>query len=347
MFVYADIQLLENGVPGRVIAFPPYSFERSLEFKGNVPVTALHGKAAWRAAGGWKTRFEAGLEDLEYWISMGAAGYCGRHVAGVSLLYRRHPESRSQRMRRELKQQEMERKIKEFHSEIYQGRYPMGCCGGSKSRTVSAPKVARAPLPATPNTASFTGGGKVWVRYNGRRMAEIQVRGRTTGVYYKVERTGYEFPIWAADAPTFRRLGRGKDFTVGIPAPVVEEKPTPEPEIQEGRYSPGEPELAEIIRLDTAPPPPLAESEPIRIVQENLEAKIEKLNEADYDPPNMAAMSFEGVRGAEKVRQALTADGWTLADLTSATIEDLVVYPGVGKVAAARIIAEANSLWSG
>jgi len=332
LFVYADIQLLENGVPGRIITFPPYSFERSLEFKGNVPVTALHSKAAWLAAGGWKARFDAGLEDLEYWISVGAAGFCGRHIAGVSILYRRHPESRSQRMKRALRQQDMERKIKEFHSEIYQGRYPMGCCGEGRNAQPSASGAARPTALADENVLA---GGTVWARYNGRRTGKFQVKGRASGQFYEIESGGHEFEIWAVDAPTFQRLGRGKDFTVGIPAPQPEEKP-PEPSVQEKRYEPGKPEMAEIVRLDEpghaaqeSEPPPLAESEPIRIVQEDL-------------PTPLAAMSFEKVRGGERVRAMLENESWTVEALAGADPEDLVGYPGVGKVAAAKIIAEAN-----
>jgi DNA uptake protein ComE-like DNA-binding protein len=42
----------------------------------------------------------------------------------------------------------------------------------------------------------------------------------------------------------------------------------------------------------------------------------------------------------------LAAEGWDLAKLAGAQVEDLVPYPGVGKATAAKLIAEANRLWN-
>jgi glycosyltransferase involved in cell wall biosynthesis len=55
------------------------------DVRGTIPVTAMHSKEAHMRAGGWKEEFDAGLEDVEYWISCGLAGFCGYHIDLVTL----------------------------------------------------------------------------------------------------------------------------------------------------------------------------------------------------------------------------------------------------------------------
>jgi len=252
--VYGDMQYLENGQLGKVIQFPQYSFQKVLDVRGMIPVTAMHSRDCHNDAGGWKPEFAQGLEDVEYWIAAGAAGHCGVKLDEVVLLYRRgHPESRAKRMRDAGLQGAMQNLIRQMHEPLYQGRYPVGCCGGSRSRAIApatTPGIAgnKPPLPLAA-TAQFSN-DTVWVRYNGRREGGFGVRGPGTGQVYTVNGRGAEFEIYAVDANIFRRSGRGRDFSVGIAPPAPEPEPAPTPQPHETPFQAPPPKLAEIERLD-------------------------------------------------------------------------------------------------
>lgn len=361
-FVYGDIQLIENGMPGRTIPFPPYTFQGSMKFMGEVPVTALHGVSAWRAGGGWKTEFDAGLEDLEYWISLGAAGFCGKKLDGPPLLlYRKHTTSRSQAMRMDQRQKEMEQKIREYHADLYKGEYPMGCCGGRRGAAASS--TNQLPIKAEPRklTGTHIEGGKVLTRYNGRRTGHFQVRGKITGEYYQIDEQGQIFEVWAADAPTFQRLGRGKDFTVGVPAPPPQAEPEPvQPQEQEQKYEPPPPPLAEIVSVDSvAAPPPLVSAEPIVIVKDiapregtvqGHDMGLDKLDEDTarmIDPPVIELDDFKlNARTKRALKALFDEHSWTVPMLVRVGPEALTPYKGIGQKTAERIIEEAKRLWN-
>jgi len=251
--VYGDMQYLEKGQLGKVIKFPQYSFQKVLDVRGMIPVTAMHSRDCHNAAGGWKSEFEHGLEDVEYWIAAGAAGHCGVKLDEVILIYRRgHTDSRTRRMRSAGLQGAAQNLIRQMHADLYEGRYPVGCCGGSRSRAVApavTPGIAgnKTPTPLA-NTMQFSN-DTVWVRYNGRREGAFGVRGQGTGQVYTVNGRGAEFEIYAIDANIFRRSGRGRDFSVGI-APPAPPEAEPEPEPQPEPFQAPPPPLAEIERLD-------------------------------------------------------------------------------------------------
>lgn len=202
--VYGDVQVLENDQPGQVIHFPPYSFDGVLKFVTG-PVVALHSKECWKAAGGWKAKYREGLEDVEYWIAAGAKGYCGVKLDTVILYYRRHPESRTKRMRRAFLQKTQEDLIRADHADLYTWHRPPGCCGGGMPSRKTRPSPHRLGLP----------GPKVQMVYKGRRVDEFFVRGAISEYKYPVTGVGATFEVLVADVPGFLRLGRGKDFCLG------------------------------------------------------------------------------------------------------------------------------------
>ncbi len=252
--IYGDMQYLQDGRLGKVVKFPAYDFQKVLDPKGIIPVTAMHSRECWEAAGGWKPELSMGLEDVEYWIAAGAAGFCGTKVDLVTLIYRRHRESRTSRMRSARQEGTARNLIREMHADLYDGRFPMGCCGGSRSKQVAptqAPPRMTAPPPRDlPPGEAPTEHTTIWVRYNGRRQGEFGVRGPATGIVYKISGTGAEFRIYTVDATIFRRSGRGRDFSVGIAPPVQELAPEPEPQPQEPEYQAPAPQMAEILALD-------------------------------------------------------------------------------------------------
>lgn len=346
-FYYGNLQILQGGVPGKLVEFPIYNFLHTLEPSGPVPVTALHSREAWYKAGGWKPELEHGLEDVEYWIACGKAGFCGYKVDLTAILYRKHPTSRSAAMRSDgaKRQSEMVARIREMHADVYGGNLPMGCCGGGRSASSSTALPVAQPRPRALATDDLPG-GKVWVRYNGERTGTFGIRGQVTGTRYEVDGKGSEFQIHAQDAHYFRNLGRGKDFSVGIAAPVQETPPAPAP-VEVPAYTPPPPVPAAIERLD-----PVAANvikfedggEPA-FAQRAIEQVGEKpdaaeLFEAAKDHP-LAALSIPA-----KVKEMLEAERWTVPALARAIPEELVPYPGIGKKTAADIIAEAQRLWS-
>lgn len=336
-FYYGDIQLYNNGVPGKVIKFPVYNFLQTLDPKGLVPVTALVSREAWYKAGGWKPALERGLEDVEFWISAGKAGFCGYKLDMTTILYRRHPESRTALMRREggRGEREMRQMIREMHADLYRGELPMGCCGGKRGGgNVGRPLPLRQPAPRMTAMDDLPG-GKVWVRYTGERGAAFYIRGQVTGAQYEVQGRDAEFQIHAQDAHYFRSLGRGRDFAVGVAPPKVE---APEPEPEERRaeeYQPPPPEPAEIVGTV-----PEAEEESPAPVLADLPTP-EEIAEVQKEHP------LEGLSVNANVKAMMEAEGWTIPGLARAEPGELTPYPGVGLVTAEKMIAEAKRLWAG
>lgn len=250
--IYGDIQRLENKENlwrlDKVIDLPDYTFELSLKLNGIMPVTALHSKECHIKAGGWKREIEFGLEDIEYWISAGKAGFCGKHLEEVTLIYRRHQSSRSYQLRMVSRQETaMRNVIKEMHQDVYNGRYPMGCCGGGKSYT--PPRSVNTSQAMITTLDQFQASEKVWVQYNGRRNAGFGMVGKFTNARYEVKGPGHKLEVHINDLPLFRRSGRGADFAIGVAPPdngVTEQQPT----IEEKMFQAQEVEVAQIERLD-------------------------------------------------------------------------------------------------
>jgi len=197
-FVYGDVKYLN----GNMIRFSQYSFEDTLKFLTG-PVTAIHTKSLWKAVGGWKIEFDAGLEDVEYWIAAGAHGFCGKKIDGLTLFYRKHSDGRTSRMRASRRQVEMQRKIQKMHKNLYEGQRPESCCG----KVTTSNAIFRSGELDVP-------GPKIWVTYTGKRETAFHVRGKS-GLRYQVTRPRQRFQILMEDTWTFRHLGNGKDFSVG------------------------------------------------------------------------------------------------------------------------------------
>lgn len=332
--IYGDIQRIEGGQKGRIIPLAEYTFQRSLDFNGIMPVTALHSKEAHIKAGGWKSDMIAGLEDVEYWIACGKAGFCGQRVPVTTLLYRKHEMSRSFNLRHINRQEtEMRNKILELHRDVYEGRLPMGCCGGGSSyipsQNISGSNGgAQSQSISTPLT-DFPDGQKQWIQYLGQREGSWGVVGEFTGIHYVVDGPGHKLEVHINDLPKFRRSGRGRDFAVGVPGPVemtpvIIEIPAP---AQNGRYQAPEPQLAQIERLDEVGARARGiESQPMPAVASN--------GQSTYD--------LSGLDLGEKVQQMLENESWTVEKLAQADPEELRAYPGIGPKIATVIVDKAK-----
>jgi hypothetical protein len=161
-----------------------------------------------------------------------------------------------------------------------------------------------------------------------------------------------EFEIYAEDAATFRRSGRGKDFSVGIMPPAVKE---PEPvAVQEPEpFRAPEPQMTEIIDLDDVAkaergivPPALVETEPpFEVVKPPVEEDFQPL--ADVEAMVEIEKGFQPVsklESASRFVEMLELEGWTVGLLAEAEMSDLTPYPGIGPATARAIVEEAKAL---
>lgn len=341
--VYGDLQRLESGQKGTIFNLPEYTFQRSLDFNGIMPVTALHSREAHIKAGGWKADLSYGLEDVEYWIAAGKAGFCGHRVRGVTLLYRKHQDSRSYHLRMvNRRETEMRNKILDLHRDVYEGRYPMGCCGGGGS-SYTPPQnnggSAQAQMNISTPLSDFRDNEKQWVQYQGQREGSFSVVGDYTGIHYAIQQPGHKFEVHVNDLPKFRRSGRGQDFAVGVPAPVeaapvlVEIPPPPE----NGRYQAPEPALAQIERLDEIG----ARS---RGIEPGPGPVLQQVAEAAGNGQAAQTYDLAGLELGEKIQTMLESESWTIEKLATADLEELRAYPGIGPKIAGQIIQKAKEL---
>lgn len=256
--IYGDLQRLEvfegEWKRGRVHELPEYKFTRPdfgingtvLDPAGTIPVSGLHSIETHHKAGGWKAELDAGLEDVEYWVAAGKAGCCGKHISEIVLLYRRHDESRSSLLRRNKQETNMRNRIRQMHQDVYEGRYPMGCCGGGAAY-VPPETYNQASVSAPLTLDKYPASEKVWVEYTGQRQGSFGVVGQFTNYPYTVDGPSHKIEVHVNDLPKFRHSGRGVDFRIGVPAPNGYAPPVvtgPQP------FEAQAPELAQILQLD-------------------------------------------------------------------------------------------------
>jgi hypothetical protein len=219
-FVYSSTMMF--GLDwARLYHAPEYSFYDLLK---NLPcmVGSLHLKSDWARVGGWKPELEGGLEDWEYWIALGEMGVCGTAIPDVCYWYRRTANGRLTNLFKEHGEnyKRAYAKMRDLHLDSFNGRYPMGCCGGK-----------RAPVVDARGTASMADyqpvNGAVSVQYVGRRAGSFGVRGNRTGTRYTVPGIGQlviqpngASGVAPEDVPFFMSLGRGADFRVVTPPKV-------------------------------------------------------------------------------------------------------------------------------
>jgi len=232
------------------IDFPDYTFQKCLDLNGIMTVSSMHSMDCHLKAGGWKPELEAGLEDVEYFISAGKAGFCGQHLHETVLIYRKHENSRSSQLRTgNRRETEMRNVIREMHKDVYEGRFPMGCCGGGKPYV--PPGAFTQSSVAMPTTLDkFPTDQKVWVEYKGQREAAFGMVGQFTNISYNIDGPGHKIEVHINDLPKFRRSGRGLDFLIGVGTPNGAIRPVEPVRGQEPEFRAAEPQVAQIERLD-------------------------------------------------------------------------------------------------
>lgn len=194
-----------------------YDYKRLLE-RTFLSVSCLHHKTAWEAVGGWKKEFADGLEDWEYWIALGAKGYCGHYIKERLYNYYKKPDGRLHAIKETGKFGELQGKIRDIHSETYQGRNEMACGGCRKSTprqdSVDRTDILSSTQPINDDTVSIV--------YTGNRQGTFMVTGQSTGTRYLVRGPGKTLirvnggfeGVFRNDVGRILRMGGGHDFRV-------------------------------------------------------------------------------------------------------------------------------------
>lgn len=202
--VYSDIMMFGE-VFRRHFNAPEYDFGTLLR-STFMTIGCLHRKSDWQRVEGWKPILDIGFEDWEYWIAMGELGICGYHVKHPLYWYRRHAEGRVGLIRTDNEiRDEAYAVMRSLHLDTYNGRWPVGCCPGTRSRT--------SKKRSTPGHVAAVTGGRLQnpakVRYTGKRRGSFGVRGKATGTRYRVPGHGGTFSVDERDLPMLQRLGGG------------------------------------------------------------------------------------------------------------------------------------------
>jgi len=342
--VYGNVQLyrLNQGQfeRSKIYSLAEYTFEvaMNLEF-GIMPVTAMHSKDAHIAAGGWKAALKNGREDMEYWIACGKAGYCGQKINKATLLYRKHEQSRDYKLKFHLKDlKNVQRQIMEMHSDIYNGRFPVACCGGkgnsgSKAAPSSDPTIISQQNQGAKKVSELEGYDQKdleWVAYQGGKGGsfDVLVRGPANlPPRYHILGTGHFFQIHRQQKKFFedrQHLG----FRVNQPDPRQAPSPPPPPNPEPQVVPVPRPELGTLVRLD-------------RIASETRDAEIKQVEPRSEMAPQTP---IAGLGLSERITKLLQDDLWTVEKLAAAEAGQLTAYSGIGRVTARNITDKAKKL---
>lgn len=363
--IYGDLQRLQRNInnatiweTGKVFRLPDYNFvEGVMNLNGAIPVTAMHSRQCHTAAGGWKQELSHGLEDVEYWIAAGAKGFCGQRIDELILIYRRDENSRWGKLHQSPHLEiEARNKIITRHQGLFEGRYPMGCCGKSAvvAQNVSSqarlagnvvqqvgntvrldpplPAYNRDMIPVTYITKMDNPIDPVWVQYAGGRTGSfsINIGGQIPGSY-NILGTGHVFQMHRSH---LARLSR--EYIRNIPSPDTilnarseENKQASVPPVNNGK-----PQMATLVQLDNV----AAQTRP---QQPQLKPILVPTPQPKPDPIE-ENYPLDVLDIGERFAHKLEAEGWTISQLAEATIDDLTPYPHIGQKRAETIIGSAK-----
>jgi len=268
--LYTDVVMFGMDY-GLVYQASEYSFKTLLSATF-MTVGCLHKKADWERVGGWRLDMTQGLEDWEYWIALGEMGVCGQRVPDPLYYYRRHPTGRLQWLK--ANQDKWDRAyaaMRDLHVDSYNGRYPVGCCGGRSPKGARRPlhggvpqaQIVREPVPGQDE--------RTLMMYVGGRRGDFRVVAQPSRTHYHIPGAGglVEFDetgtqgVRPQDVPWFRSVNQGRDFKIVEPPAAAPPPPAP----------PEPPAEAPAIRDSEAWAPEVME-EPDREIEEVAEVTV-------------------------------------------------------------------------
>ena len=143
----------------------------------------------------------------------------------------------------------MRQKILKLHGDVYEGRFPMGCCGGGRAYTPPKNgKLKSSEVVTISALNKYPSDQKVWVEYTGKKEG-FGVVGKFTGIAYKIDGFGHKFEVHTMDLGPFQKQrspSGGNSFNVGVNSPLI----NLEKKLTEPNFKTNMPELAQIIQLD-------------------------------------------------------------------------------------------------
>jgi glycosyltransferase involved in cell wall biosynthesis len=334
--IYGNLQRVDNGEKGKFFSLPDYTFNGILDLGGIIPVTALHSYDCHIKTGGWKNELEAGLEDVEYWIGAGKAGFCGKKINTITLMYRKHDWSRSYALtHKNGRISEMRNRIMEIHKDVYEGRYPMGCCGSGKASYTGQQNNGQQQQNLKITTLDqLPSDQKVWVEYKGAVSGALSVRSTVQGFHhtYQILGTGHKFEVHKAEEARFRGFGRGQDFAVGVAPPdgYTEIRPGKE---EPAPYVAPKPALTEIERYD-------------RIASEELGVGEQQVQAVEVTKQVVVHYDLTPLDLPDGIKEILEAESWTIEKLAEVDPMELIPYKGIGEKRSQEIIGKAKNFLS-
>jgi len=384
--IYGDLQrLVVKGTSferEKKFTLGQYTFSEAMKLGGIMPVTTLHSRACHEKAGGWKLELEAGLEDVEYIIAAGKAGFCGHKISSMVLLYRQHTESRAYKLKhgirgddRDSREGEMRNKIIELHADIYRGEFPVACCGQSSNTTTNYVKNNPVRQGLITTLDGYSEGEKRWVEYYGSKKAGFKVIGIKTRASYYVNGTGHKFQVHKDDFGLFDRMERGSVFRE-TSDPTREPDPIPEPQpVNQHTFNPPSPPLATIERYDMIAAnsrgldlpaasvkdtiimePTILASEQIGLQPPVSLQPVQVDKQISLQPPIDPSPLVESKQeisiidlGLGNIGDILLIEGWTVERLANTSLNsqdgfDLLSIHGVREKRASQIIEKAKDL---
>jgi len=192
--LYGHTEIRQNN-SSRIHRARPYSFPLLLRAL-MMPVGCLHAKKDWEAVGGWSPEMDGGLEDWEYWIKLGKAGVCGKGINRVLYIYRRHARSRLTQLRSSGTYEDAFQKMRSRHEDVYSGRFPVKCCGGSLPKRrlrrldPGPSQLQRQMAEAQAMSVTVPDGDIAQVIYTGDMRGSWGVHGKESGISYRVHGPG-------------------------------------------------------------------------------------------------------------------------------------------------------------
>ena len=298
--IYSDCVMFGEDY-AKVYLAAEYDF-RTLLKATFMTVGCLHQKADWDRVGGWRIDMTRGLEDWEYWIALGELGVCGKRIAEPLYWYRRHPRGRLQWLKANHdKWDRAYQAMRDLHRDSYDGRFPMGCCGGRAKAAARRP-VRSVPASLAATTATIKSGGVLLV-YQGARQGDFMITGGVTRTMYHVPGRGGIVELAntrtqgvnPADVAWFRSVNQGRDFKEvqrpesAPPAPAAAPKPAPEPQaVSVQDWSP------EVMEAEAAPEP--AEPE----LPDSQAMTVAEIKELELEPREAAALLAQEYQGKNR-----------------------------------------------
>lgn len=232
-FIYGNLTFF-TGTSHTVMKVQTYDFDKLL-YKNHVPANIMYPKVAWEEVGGYPVIMNDGREDWAIAIALGRAGYCGIHIGDCGALIRREKQNRTMRTS-VWGNSYFLNKLKTTFPDVYNGRYPMACCGGRGTRakpvnntTVVTQAVQNEPLSAT----------DVRLVYTGANTGRETIYG-PTGRRYKYGRSARYLYLWVdkddlafmLDTKMFKQapLPNVAPVAVEVQAAEIQAAPLPESE---------------------------------------------------------------------------------------------------------------------